>query len=58
MSQEGGATTHDIPTTNSKTMQKKDKKRMQNKLYYDKQKAVKRDEVINDLEEELEVHEE
>ena len=39
-------------------MQKKDKKRMQNKLYYEKQKAAKRDEVINDLEEELEVHEE
>ena len=58
MRQEGGATTHDIPTTNSKTMQKKDKKRMQNKLYYEKQKAAKRDEVINDLEEELEVHEE
>jgi hypothetical protein len=31
---------------------------MQNKLYYEKQKAAKRDEVINDLVEELEVHEE
>mmetsp|Transcript_19015 Transcript_19015/g.39889 ORF Transcript_19015/g.39889 Transcript_19015/m.39889 type:complete len:373 (-) Transcript_19015:127-1245(-) len=53
----GEATAHGIQM-DSKIIQKKEKKSMQNKLYYEKQKTVKKDEVINNLEEQLEVHEE